>query len=244
MTDSNSSVPAGELCGLWIDGGGVARLTVSTPAGGREERTDEFQPFAWLGDAAMASGVTGVTVEKLKGEGPFRWLAHARTRAAFETLVREAPDGAAIDWIRPLENQYLLAKRRRQFGEMTFAQLRRCQLDIETGSASGGFSDARNPGDRVLAIGLQFDGRQKTLVLQEETDAAEARLLLEFNEVIEAEDPDVIEGHNLFKFDLEYLRLRCKHYRLPCAWGRFRTASLVPEQPSESGGTLDRFPAL
>jgi DNA polymerase elongation subunit (family B) len=221
MTDPNSPVLAGELCGVWIDADGVAHLAVATPDGGRAARTDVFQPFAWLGDAAMVGGVAGVTVEKLKGEGPFCWLAHAKSRPEFETFVRAAPDGAAIDWMRPFENQYLLAKRRRQFGELAFSQLRRCQLDIETGSASGGFSDARNPGDRVLAIGLQFGARQQLLVLAEETDAAETRLLLEFNDVIEAEDPDVIEGHNLFKFDLEYLRLRCKHHRLPCAWGRF-----------------------
>jgi DNA polymerase, archaea type len=221
MTDTSNSTLAGELCGVWIDVEGVAHVTVATPDGGREERTDAFQPFAWLGDGAIAGGVAGVAVEELKGDGPFRWLAHAKTRPAFETFVQEAPDGAAIDWIRPLENQYLLEQRRRLFGELTFSQLRRCQLDIETGSSTGGFSDAHNPGDRVLAIGLQFGARQRLLVLQEETDAAETRLLLEFNDVIEAENPDVIEGHNLFKFDLDYLRLRCKHHRLPCAWGRF-----------------------
>ncbi len=44
--------------------------------------------------------------------------------------------------------------------------------------------------------------------------------------MIEEEDPDVIEGHNIFKFDLDYLRLRCRHHRVPCAWGRFgQTAS-------------------
>jgi DNA polymerase elongation subunit (family B) len=221
MNDPTSTLPAGELCGVWIDGEGVARLAVTARDGGREERTDEFQPFAWLGDAAAVGGAEGIAVEQLKGEGPFRWLAHAKTRPAFEAFIREAPDGTAIDWIRPLESQYLLARRRRLFGEMVFSQLRRCQLDIETGHSMGGFSDARNPGDRVLAIGLQFGPRQRLLVLEEETDGAEIRLLLEFNDVIEAENPDVIEGHNLFKFDLDYLRLRCRHHRLPCAWGRF-----------------------
>jgi DNA polymerase elongation subunit (family B) len=161
-------------------------------------------------------------VEPLKGGAPFRWLAHARTLPDFENFVKEAPNGTAIDWIRPLENQYLLQSRRRLFGELTFAQLRRCQLDIETGhAAGGGFSDAHNPGDRVLAIGLRFGDRQRILVLEEESDIAEKRLLLELNDVIEEEDPDVIEGHNIFRFDLEFLRLRCKRHRVPCAWGRF-----------------------
>src|SRR5664280_392251 len=222
MTETNQSIPAGELCGVWIDDEGLAHLALATAEGGREEKTDTFRPFAWLGDAAVVQGVAGVEVEPLKGEAPFRWLAHARTLPDFENFLREAPDGAAIDWIRPLENQYLLQRRRRLFGELTFLQLRRCQLDIETGrAAEGGFSDARNPADRILAIGLQFGARQRLLVLEEASDAAEKRLLLEFNDVLEAEDPDVIEGHNIFKFDLEYLRLRCKLHRVPCAWGRF-----------------------
>ncbi|MFA5057874.1 MAG: 3'-5' exonuclease, partial [Opitutaceae bacterium] len=217
-----NTVPAGELCGIWVDDEGRVHCSVSTADGGRTEQVEAFRPFAWLGDAAVVGGVPGVDVEGLKGDGAFRWLAHAPGRAAFNELVKEAPEGAVIDWIRPLENQYLLQSRRRLYGELIFPQLRRCQLDIETGhGVDGGFSDARNAADRVLAIGLQFGARPRLLVLADETDAAEKRLLLELNDVLEAEDPDVIEGHNLFKFDLDYLRLRCRHHRVPCAWGRF-----------------------
>jgi DNA polymerase elongation subunit (family B) len=94
-------------------------------------------------------------------------------------------------------------------------------LDIETGSTDGGFSDASNPDDRVLAIGLRFGRRERLLVLAEPTDAAEKQLLLELNATLLAEDPDVIEGHNIFKFDLDYMRQRCKRHKVPCAWGRF-----------------------
>jgi len=222
MTEPASSTLAGELCGVWIDDDGHARLSVSTPDGGREMRTEEFRPFAWLGDPAVAEGVAGLEVEELKGDGVFRWLGHAAARAAYEEFIREAPEGAAVDWIRPIESQYLLQRRQRLFGELGFPQLRRCQLDIETGHAGPeGFSDARNAGDRILAIGLQFGARQRLLVPAEETDAAEKRLLLDLIDVLEEEDPDVIEGHNIFKFDLDYLRLRCKRHRVPCAWGRF-----------------------
>ena len=222
MTEPASKVPAGELCGVWIDDDGRAQLSVSTADGGRAVRTDEFRPFAWLGDPAVAGGVAGLEVEELKGDGVFRWLGHAAGRAVFEEFIREVPEGAAVDWIRPLENQYLLQRRQRLFGDLGFPQLRRCQLDIETGHTDpDGFSDARNVGDRILAIGLQFGARQRLLVLAEETDAAEKRLLLDLIDVLEEEDPDVIEGHNIFKFDLDYLRLRCRRHRVPCTWGRF-----------------------
>src|SRR5512135_3677590 len=101
MTESATSYPAGEICGVWIDDEGRAHLSISTATGGREEKTEAFRPFAWLGEAAVAAGLTGIEVETLKGEGTYRCLAHAAARAAYEELVREAPDGAAVDWIRP-----------------------------------------------------------------------------------------------------------------------------------------------
>ena len=104
---------------------------------------------------------------------------------------------------------------------MSFTRLRRCQVDIETGSADGGFSDAERPEDRVLAIGMRSGGVNRLLLLEETSDAGERNLLLAFNAQLAAFDPDVIEGHNIFKFDLDYLRMRCRLRRVPCAWGRF-----------------------
>src|SRR5262249_32520117 len=87
--------------------------------------------------------------------------------------------------------------------------------------ADGSFSDAGRAEDRVLAIGLQFGERNRTLVLAESTDIAERILLEQLNQVIAEEDPDTIEGHNLFKFDLDYLKQRGRRLKVPSAWGRF-----------------------
>ena len=124
--------------------------------------------------------------------------------------------------LKPYESQWLLQHRTRLYAELHFADLRRCQLDIETGAEEpGAFSDARNAGDRILAIGLQCGARRELLALGDETDAGEKRLLLAFNDLLREIDPDVIEGHNIFKFDFDYLRQRGKRLKVPCAWGRF-----------------------
>jgi DNA polymerase elongation subunit (family B) len=206
------------LCGVWIDDDGRAQVSVATADGGREERSASLRSFAWLRDPPADGAIAGVQVERLKGEGAFPWLAHADSPAACERLVKII-EGA--DAIRPFESQFLLQSRARLFSELLFAQLRRCQLDIETASGEGHFSNAARPDDRVLAIGLRFGARDRTLVLAELTDAAEKKLLEDLNAVLAAEDPDVIEGHNIFKFDLEYLRQRCRRHQVPCAWGRF-----------------------
>jgi DNA polymerase elongation subunit (family B) len=212
-------VSADTLVGLWIDDAGKVHGCYATPAGGREERTEDFRPFAWLGAETPHEGIS---FERLKGEGAFAWLAHAESLAAFEAFFKAVREGAAIDVLKPYESQWLLQKRARLYAEMKFADLRRCQLDIETGAAeAGAFSDAKNPGDRVLAIGLQCGDRRELLTLGEETDAGEKRLLLAFNDLLREMDPDVVEGHNIFKFDLDYLRIRSRRLKVPCAWGRF-----------------------
>jgi DNA polymerase I len=211
----------GTLCGVWIDGDGRARVSVSAAGGGREERTLPFEPFAWIPSNPFDGPVAGVQFERLGGTAALGTLARAASLDAFEGFVKAARDLVAVDAILPLESQFLLQSRMRLYGDMGFARLRRCQVDIETGSADGGFSDAERPGDRVLAIGMRFGGSDRLLLLEAMTDEAEKALLLSFNRELAALDPDVIEGHNIFKFDLDYLRTRCRLRRVPCAWGRF-----------------------
>ncbi len=207
------------LCGLWIDDAGKVHGCYATPGGGREERTEIFKPFAWL---AAETPHDGVSFERLKGEGIFSWLAHAESLTTFEVFFKAVREGVAIDVLKPYESQWLLQHRARLYAGLKFADLRRCQLDIETGAAeAGAFSDARNAGDRVLAIGLQCGPRRELLTLGEETDAGEKRLLLAFNDLLRELDPDVVEGHNVFKFDLDFLRTRSRRLKVPCAWGRF-----------------------
>lgn len=212
------------LCGIWLDPGGEVHLAVATPEGGRAERTDRLRPFAWIERLPETPPeVPGLEFEALRGEGAFQALLQADTLEHFDAALKCLP--GAVDAVRPLDNQYLLQHRLRLYDGIAFGQLRRCQLDIETGSAEGAFSDAARPEDRVLAIGLRVGGVNRLLLLDAPTDAAEAALLRAFNAALAEIDPDVIEGHNVFRFDLDYLRQRCRRHRVPCAWGRFGRAA-------------------
>lgn len=212
---------AASLCGVWVDSAGNVHTTVALADGTRENRMGKLRPFAWLNDTPPDGHFSAIQLEKLAGDGPFNRMAHADDFEAYDAFVRGARESVSVDVIRPIESQFLLQHRERLFREMTFGQLRRCQLDIETASSDDGFCDAARPEDRVLAIGLRMAGRSRLLVLEEMTDAAEKRLLENLNTALAEEDPDVIEGHNIFKFDLDYLRQRCRRFKVPCAWGRF-----------------------
>ena len=212
----------GSLCGVWVDETGRVHTSVVAADGGREVRVESFRPFAWLNDTPPEANLHGLTLEKLAGPGPFDRLVHAESLGIFETFTKAAKQTSiAVDAIRPFESQFLLQQRQRLYRDLSFGQLRRCQLDIETASPDGGFPDAARPGDRVLAIGLRCGGKNRLLVLEEMTDPAEKKLLGELNVALAEIDPDVLEGHNIFKFDLDYLRQRCRLHRVPCAWGRF-----------------------
>jgi len=212
----------GSLCGVWVDETGRVHTTVAAGGGSRETRLAELRPFAWLNDTPPNANLHGLTLERLQGPGPFDRLVHAENLGLFETFLREAKaamDG--IDSIRPFESQFLLQHRQRLYRDLHFAELRRCQLDIETASADGSFSDPTKPGDRVLAVGLRCGGKNRLLLLDEMSDAAEKKLLQSLNTALGELDPDVVEGHNIFKFDLDYLRQRCRLHKVPCAWGRY-----------------------
>ena len=210
------------LCGLWVDAAGRVHVTAAAGATGRENAIEAFRPFAWIYGEPPLAGTPGIAVEALRGDGAYRHLIHADTLEAYERFLESFRGTAGpVDALRPLESQFLLQRRIRLYGDMAFADLRRCQLDIETDSADGSFSDARKPGDRVLAIGLRCGGTSRLLLLADESDAAEQRLLQDLNAALAEIDPDVVEGHNIFKFDLDYLRQRCRLRKVPCLWGRY-----------------------
>ena len=208
------------LCGVWVDDVGLVHVSLATPEGTRVEKTDVLRPFAWL-NGPPASVPTEIKIEELRGTAPYARLAQAETLEAYEAFIKTAKTTVGVDAVRPLENQFLIQQRARLYRDLIFGQLRRCQLDIETSSADGSFSDASKPEDRVLAVGLRCAGKNRLLVLAEATDAAEKNLLLELNSALAEIDPDVIEGHNIFKFDLDFLRQRARRHKVPCAWGRF-----------------------
>lgn len=210
------------LCGLWIDPQGVAHLTWSRSDGARRDEQRAFSPFVWAKSGDERELPVGASAELLSGEGDYDQLIRFAALGDYQAFVKSHSRGGSIDWIRLLESQFLMAERLRLFSDLHFPKLRRLQLDIETAcEKEGGFSDAACKEDRVLAIGLQCGDAIETLVLEERSDAAERALLKRLNERIQELDPDTIEGHNIFKFDLDYLRKRARRFKLAPLWGRY-----------------------
>ncbi len=181
--------------------------------GGRVRTHDEpFRPWL-LSDTMMR--MQGVEWQELAGASSGRrmlkYLALCDNREAFENLRRALRDEhRELIAYGAFARQYLMWSGKTLFKGMTFDDLHRLQLDIETTTLA-----PDQPGAQVLMIALS-DTRGYEAVL----DGDEKGILEQLVERVQALDPDVIEGHNLFGFDLPYLLARAEALGAPLRLGR------------------------
>ncbi|MFN8540826.1 MAG: 3'-5' exonuclease, partial [Thermomicrobiales bacterium] len=109
--------------------------------------------------------------------------------------------------------QYLALSGRTLFKGMVYDDLVRLQLDIETTTL-----DATLPQARALLVTVSSNRGAEEAFGRNGED--ERTILLQLNEAIAAIDPDIIEGHNIFNFDLPYLLARAEAVGVPLSWGR------------------------
>src|SRR6266852_7074969 len=101
--------------------------------------------------------------------------------------------------VGPVE-QYLMLTGRVYFRGLAYDDLHRLQFDLETTSL--------NPErGRIFLVSIQ-DNRGFSTILEAPSPDQEARLIAELCKVIRERDPDIIENHNLFGFDLPFLEKR------------------------------------
>src|SRR2546430_17197438 len=106
---------------------------------------------------------------------------------------------------------------RTSFGGLAFGDLRRLALDIEVVTTEGyEFPSAARAGDRIVAVAIADSSGFRHVVRGDRLD--ERELLEECTRIIRERDPDVIEGHNIIRFDLEYLEARARRHEAPPRW--------------------------
>ena len=148
---------------------------------------------------------------ELEGRRMLKYLALCDDREAFDKLRRALRDKhREVIAYGSFARQYLMLSGKTLFKGMTFADLHRMQLDIETSTLT-----PDQQGAQILVIALS-DTRGYETVLH----GNEKQILEQFIERVQALDPDVIEGHNLFGFDLPYLAARAQALGVPLRLGR------------------------
>jgi DNA polymerase elongation subunit (family B) len=197
--------------------------------GNTETDTVPFHPFMLLeGDDALKDWKGDAALQKLDGRGAFNHLAlfpdlKQLEQAKFHLQKKTGKAPSASDlpyWYfsDPLQ-QFLLLSGKTHFLGMAFRDLKRLQLNIETYCQPGfEFPNSARESDRITAIALSDSTGWERLISGKEFD--EAEMLRELGKEIAERDPDVIEGHNLFRFDLEYIEARARKYKIELNFGR------------------------
>jgi DNA polymerase elongation subunit (family B) len=191
--------------------------------------TVPFTPFLLVTEGDLLDGVGGlVDVTTLEGPGAFRRLARFRTWSdllAARDRCRErsgSPVGspqAPYLFIGDPAQQFLLLTGRTSFGGLGFDDLHRLALDIEVVTTEGyEFPSAARPDDRIVAVGLADTRGFRHVIRGDRLD--ERGLLEELVRIVTERDPDVLEGHNIFRFDLEYLEARARLHGMALMLGR------------------------
>lgn len=199
-------------------------------SGGRVHFHDEpFQPFILVNDPGMVSGCpVPSAVRQLSGDAFFRcqllfdsWsncLAARDFLAAKTGKTYSHPDAPYL-FLPDISHQYMLASGTTLFKGLEFSELRCLALDIETDCAEGyGFSNPERPEDRIISVALK-DSHGEEILLRGD-GLSEPELLQALNGAINGCDPDVITGHNLFRFDLDYIGRRAQMHGIRLTWGR------------------------
>lgn len=212
--------PSGEM---------TMKLFLRDERGDLEIREEPFKPFMLLEELSLLEGLRSEwSAESLSGENPYRFLVYfpswsecLRSRDHLQRRSGQAPSDPQAPYVFLSDpvHQYLLLTGKTLFKGMNFRDLHRMALDIETACAPGyEFSNPQREEDRILSIAL-MDNKGYAEVLFG-ADMSEPEMLEALGQRIQLLDPDVIEGHNLFNFDLEYIVARAKRYGIRLMWGR------------------------
>jgi len=236
---------------------GTVRLWRHT-ASGTQSRDEQFYPFFFLSDRSHLEGFGRKHwTKELDGNSHFRYVCAFEGWSVLWDAIRHLVERhnrqslAKIDHYTSLDTlaltpdpvtQYLVQSGRTLFKGMEFADLLRLQLDIETySSLPGRFGNATRPGDRIILIALSDSTGWNELI--DGSHLNETRMLEKLVACIRDRDPDVIEGHNIYDFDLPYILKRCELNNIPFAIGRDGSPLNPPSTSFNSTGRSARYSA-
>lgn len=215
---------------------GTATIYCRLPEEGVVSRTIPFQPWVLVSGPNLAGHLKNTaSVIPLSGMEIHNTRVHfSDTKAYYQALkdlktvtgANPSSPQAPYRVFSDLTQQVLALEPARLFRDMSFPELLRMQIDIETLTAEGyDFPNAERESDEIIIISMHDStGWEKCLAGPE---LSEAEMLREMIRIVRERDPDVIEGHNIFNFDLPYIQTRCKRHKIKLALGRDASVAKV-----------------
>src|SRR6267154_629839 len=199
---------------------GTVRVYRREKNGSTVAEVEPFRPFVWCDSDVVDLGIES---EKLEGDLKYGWLV---TVDIWKELValRNGLKNAGRDFFAfsdPVQH-YLAATGRTLFKELPFEELKRMQLEVLSFAETVAGVAGAGPSDHIMSIALSDNSGWEELLIVDPKNIEESEhaALKRLTAIVKERDPDVIEGHNLFRFELPYLVSRAKKAKTKLDWGR------------------------
>ena len=180
---------------------------------------EPFHPFVWTDGDITDLGLENA--QKLAGELRYNWLVAAdswKELIALRNGLKKA--GRNFFALSDPVQHYLSATGRTLFKQLPFDELKRLQLEVLSPTGETDLADASQNPIASIALSDHSGWEQLIVVDPEGVEQSEHDALKQLTAIIKERDPDVIEGHDLFRFDLPYLVARARKAKVKLDWGR------------------------
>src|SRR5438045_4325408 len=202
------SDPAPRIVAIELGETGTVKVYHREKDGSTRSDIEPFHPFVWCD-----SDVTDLNIdaEKLAGDLRFGWRISVNSWKELIALRNGLKNaGRSFFALSDPVQHYLTHTGRTLFKVLRFDELRRLQLEV------------LSLDEQLMSIALSHNTRWEELMVIDPANVEESEraALKRLTALIKERDPDVIEGHNLFRSDLPFLVARARKAKVKLDWGR------------------------
>jgi DNA polymerase I len=197
---------------------GTVRVHRRDPDGSTITDVEPFHPFVWADSDVVDLEIES---EKLRGDLKYGWVV---TVDSWKELIalRNGLKKAGRDFFAftdPVQH-YLTATGRTLFKDLPFGALKRMQLEVLAVVPTS--RDDPGSNDHIMSIALSDNTGWEELVVVDSNklEESEREALNRVTNLIKERDPDVIEGHDLFRVHLPLIVGRARKLKTKLDWGR------------------------
>jgi DNA polymerase I len=180
---------------------------------------EPFHPFIWADGDVADLGMENA--EKLSGDLRYNWLVTVdswKELIALRNGLKKA--GRSFFAFSDPVQHYLTATGRTLFKGMALEEAKRMQLEVIALSGEGDLAEASQNHLASIALSDNSGWEELIVVDPDKPEESERDAIKRLTNLIKERDPDVIEGHDLFRFDLPYLVARARKAKVKLDWGR------------------------
>src|SRR2546429_1675838 len=224
------SDPTQRIVAIELGDTGTVKFYRREPDGSTITDIEPFHPFVWC-DSDVSD--LNIDAEKLAGDLRYGWRISVNSwkeLIALRNGLKSA--GRSFFALSDPVQHYLTHTGRTLFKGLAFEELRRLQLEVLL--FVGGeteIPDTSQPSDHIMSIALSDNTGWEELIVVDpaKVEESERAALKRLTAIIKERDPDVIEGHDLFRVHFPLLVARSKKLKTKLDWGR--SGGVLPARP-------------